>query len=143
MPRRFAAQVHKTAGRLLQAKHIREAPAWYDVVLQHPPIPLPPRAPSNRVSYDIVTTASKETPRRMGAPNVKPLPIYYLEDEIRRQFFRDHPFEAFRPRSLSEKGEIDDEHPIRGLDWTRLRDRGLNPTPEECVTLYFTPNSTR
>ncbi|EJD51783.1 hypothetical protein AURDEDRAFT_111393 [Auricularia subglabra TFB-10046 SS5] len=134
MPRRFAVQVHKTAGRLLQAKHIAQTPAWYEVVLQHPPIPLPPRAPAPRTHFDAPPETGKlEHAKRMGTPKVKPLPVYYLEDEIRRQFFRDHPFEAFRPRILSEKGAIDDEHPIRGTEWTRLRQRGLNATPEDCV----------
>ncbi|KZV91330.1 hypothetical protein EXIGLDRAFT_615820 [Exidia glandulosa HHB12029] len=134
MPRRFAAQVHQTTSRLLEAKHIRRAPAWYHVVLEHPPVPLPPRAPPNRAQFDVrPNSAPKDAPRRMGAPNVRPLPVYYLEDEIRRQFFKDHPFEAFRPRSLHEKGLIDDEHPIRGEAWTRLRQRGRHPSAEDCV----------
>jgi hypothetical protein len=29
-----------------------------------------------------------------------------LEDELRKQFFRDHPFEAFRPMTLVEGGKL-------------------------------------
>jgi small subunit ribosomal protein S23 len=54
-----------------------------------------------------------------------------MEDKVRRQFFRDHPFEAFRPVSIVEGGEVEIEHPARGENWTRLAQRGLNPSPEE------------
>lgn len=61
----------------------------------------------------------------------RPLPIKYIEDDVRRQFFRDHPFEAFRPRTLVEGAAIEPPHAVRGKEWTRLRQRGRNPTPEE------------
>ncbi|TFY79307.1 hypothetical protein EWM64_g4705 [Hericium alpestre] len=66
-------------------------------------------------------------------PSPRPKPVTYLEDEIRRQFFRDHPFETFRPISLVEEGAIEEEHPIRGAEWTRLKQRSRNPTPEDAV----------
>ncbi len=64
----------------------------------------------------------------------RPLAIHYLEDDVRTQFFKDHPFEAFRPRSLVEDAEVEGENPVRGENWTRLRQRGRNPTPEEYVS---------
>jgi len=70
--------------------------------------------------------------------DLPPLPIHYLEDDVRRQFFRDHPFEAFRPVTLVEGGGVADEHPINGQEWTRLRQRGRNPSPEDAVK--FTVN---
>ncbi|KAH7106730.1 mitochondrial ribosomal protein S25-domain-containing protein [Auriculariales sp. MPI-PUGE-AT-0066] len=135
MPRRFASQVHQSIGRLVQSKHIRREPAWYQVVLDHPPPSLPPRATPARDDFDVDERDKipRTKPVRMGTPKVRPLPVYYLEDDIRRQFFRDHPFEAYRPRILSEKGTVDDEHPVRGLEWTRLRQRGVEPSPETCV----------
>jgi small subunit ribosomal protein S23 len=66
------------------------------------------------------------------------LPIHYIEDDVRRQFFRDHPFESFRPVTLVESGNVADEHPINGKEWTRLRQRGRNPTAEDVVK--FTVN---
>jgi small subunit ribosomal protein S23 len=60
-----------------------------------------------------------------------------VEDDIRRQFFRDHPFEAFRPRTLTEAGTVENEHPIGGLKWTRLNQRGRNPSSEEYVIPHF------
>lgn len=59
------------------------------------------------------------------------MPIVYLEDKVRQRFFQDHPFEAFRPRTLVEQREIEAEHPIRGTEWKRLRQRGRNPSSEE------------
>ena len=127
MVRRIASQVHKQASRLTRAGFLKTPPVWYEAVLDHPPLPLPAREPPSRTSYD---NSSSTRGQSLGS---RPLPITYVEDDIRRQFFRDHPFEAFRARSLTEAGAIEDEHPIRGLDWTRLNQRGRNPSPEEYV----------
>ncbi|KAF7347623.1 37S ribosomal protein S25, mitochondrial [Mycena venus] len=74
-------------------------------------------------------------------PKKRPLPIHYIEDDIRRQFYADHPFEAFRPTTLVEKGDIE-QHEVTGAGWTRLRQRGRNPTPEEYAPSFFSSNST-
>ena len=134
MVRRIPSQVHKQAARLLRSKYIQREPVWYQAVLAYPPIPLPSRAPPSRSTYDLPPEkhgqrAAKN--RRYGTP--KPLPVHYLEDDVRRQFFRDHPFEAFRPVTLVEAGSVANEHSISGKEWTRLRQRGRNPCPEEYV----------
>lgn len=134
MVRRIASQVHKQASRLTRAGFIKTPPVWYQAVLEHPPLPLPPREPPSRTSYD------SAPPKEHGftikkTPGPRPLAVNYIEDEIRRQFFRDHPFETFRSRSLTEAGVIEDEHPISGPQWTRLSQRGRNPSPEEYVSL--------
>ena len=126
MVRRIASQVHQQVSRLMRAGYIKDEPAWYKAVLNHPPLPLPAKGPAARSSYDKPPENGK-----MRAFSRRPSPIYYLEDDIRRQFFRDHPFEAFRPTTLVERGGIRDEHPIRGKEWTRLRQRGRHPTAEE------------
>ncbi|KAJ6621118.1 mitochondrial ribosomal protein S25-domain-containing protein [Mycena sp. CBHHK59/15] len=71
-------------------------------------------------------------PSKLRRPKTRPLPIHYIEDDIRRQFFADHPFEAFRPTTLVEKGDIQ-MHEVNGARWTRLRQRGRNPTPEDAI----------
>ena len=133
MVRRIASQVHKQASRLTRAGFIKTPPVWYQAVLEHPPLPLPPREPPSRTSYD------SAPPKEHGftikkTPGPRPLAVNYIEDEIRRQFFRDHPFETFRSRSLTEAGVIEDEHLISGPQWTRLSQRGRNPSPEEYVS---------
>ena len=144
MVRRIACQVHKQVSRLTRAGFIKTPPVWYQAVLDHPPLPLPPREPPSRTSYDSsssqssnqtfasTATATKKHSHTQGPS--RPLPIAYVEDDIRRQFFRDHPFEAFRPRTLTEAGAVENEHPISGLKWTRLNQRGRNPSPEEYVS---------
>lgn len=131
MVRRIPTQVHQQASRLLKTNFIKREPAWYRAVLDNPPLPLPARAPPRRTAFDAPTTKPGLPPRKTPGP--KPLPITYIEDEVRRQFFRDHPFETFRPVSLVEAGTIEEEHPIQGQIWTRLRQRGRNPSPETYV----------
>jgi small subunit ribosomal protein S23 len=127
--RRIPSQVHQQTARLLRSNYLKFEPAWYQAVLDHPPLPLPPRAPAPRTAYDKDRTKNPD-----GRHEVKPVGIYYTEDRLRRQFFKDHPFEAYRPRTLVEGGRVEEEHPIRGTAWTRLRQRGRNPRPEECVS---------
>lgn len=140
--RRIAAKVHQQASRLIEAGLLTNRPAWFQAVMDHPPLPLPPRAPPERHSYDLPppkqtsshsSTANRIPSKHLRPPKARPLPIHYIEDQLRRQFFRDRPFEAFRAITLVEGGEVEDEHPITGKAWTRLHQRGRNPTPEECV----------
>lgn len=138
MSRYIANQVHKQTSRLLIGKVFPSPPRWFQAVLDNPPLPLPPRAPAPRDDYDLPENkkfAARDIPTNAGPLDRKPLPIAYVEDELRRQFFEDHPMEAFRPKSLVEDGAIEDEHPIRGKAWTRLRQRGRNPSPEECAPI--------
>jgi small subunit ribosomal protein S23 len=130
MSRRIASQVHQQISRLMQNNFIRKEPIWYQAVLDNPPLSLPAKAPPPRTTYDQKAPVSTA---RLRPHSTRPLPIYYLEDDIRRQFFLDHPFETFRPTSLVENERIDAPHPITGKDWVRLRQRGRNPLPEECV----------
>ncbi|GLB35963.1 putative mitochondrial ribosomal protein S25 [Lyophyllum shimeji] len=115
----------------MRGDYIKKQPAWYQAVLDHPPLPLPPKAPPPRTAYDQPTTTPQTSRPKPYDP--KPVPIAYLEDKIRRQFFRDHPFEAFRPTTLVESAHIENAHPIQGKDWTRLRQRGRNPSPEDAI----------
>lgn len=140
MVKRIANQVHKQASRLLLSRYIKKEPAWFQAVLDNPPLPLPARAPPARNDYDLPprhqTAARAVLTKRSRPLDPHPLPVSYLEDELRTQFFKDHPFEAFRPRSLLEDGAIEAEHPISGEKWTRLRQRGRNPSAEEYVLLF-------
>ncbi|KAG6911585.1 hypothetical protein DXG01_011888 [Tephrocybe rancida] len=135
MVRRIASQVHQQVSRLMRGNFIKEQPVWYQAVLEYPPLPLPPKAPPARTQYDQLANTSQPTRPKPFDP--RPLPVAYLEDKIRRQFFRDHPFETFRPTTLVEGASIEDAHPIQGQAWTRLSQRGRNPTPEEYVCFSY------
>ena len=147
MVRRIASQVHKQASRLLVQQFIKREPAWFQAVLDHPPLPLPPREPSARQDYDLLPQdqlAARTAPAKHMRPAPRrPLPIHYLEDDVRTQFFKDHPFEAYRPRTLVEDAEVEGENPIRGENWTRLRQRGRNPSSEEYVSILIYYANTR
>ncbi|KAF8167712.1 mitochondrial ribosomal protein S25-domain-containing protein [Crassisporium funariophilum] len=129
MGRRIASQVHQQVSRLMRGNYITKEPIWYQAVLDHPPLSLPPKAPPSRTVYDQKAPSSE----KLRPHSTRPLPIYYLEDDIRRQFFKDHPFETFRPTTLVEQERIADPHPISGKVWTRLRQRGRNPLPEDAI----------
>jgi small subunit ribosomal protein S23 len=131
MVRRVASQVHKQVARLMRADYLKKEPVWYNAVLEYPPLPLPPKAPPSRTSYDLPTKQSSP----FHAQKLRPLTIKYIEDDIRRQFFRDHPFEAFRPVTLVENAGVEDLR-LDGKAWTRLRQRGRNPSPEEYVLTH-------
>jgi small subunit ribosomal protein S23 len=133
MVRRIASQVHQQAARLLRSNFIQKEPAWYQAVLEHPPLPLPPRKAASRTKFDLPPPDRA----KLKHHEPRPLPISYIEDDVRRQFFRDHPFEAWRPVSLVELGAVEDEHPIQGKAWIRLRQRGRNPSPEEYAFHYI------
>ena len=90
--KRIANQVHRQASRLLREGYIQREPAWFRAVLDNPPLPLPARSPPLRTHFDTPSPATPLTPHA-DSKTTKPLPIKYVEDEIRRQFFRDHPFE--------------------------------------------------
>ncbi|RDB29084.1 37S ribosomal protein S25, mitochondrial [Hypsizygus marmoreus] len=132
MVRRIASQVHQQVSRLMRGDYIKQQPAWFQAVLEYPPLPLPPKAPPARSVYDLKPVKGSQ-PSRARRYDPRPLPIYYLEDDIRRQFFRDHPFEAFRPTTLVEGDGVEDQHPVSGKEWKRLRQRGRNPTPEDAI----------
>ncbi|KAJ7631208.1 mitochondrial ribosomal protein S25-domain-containing protein [Roridomyces roridus] len=135
MGRRIANQVHHQVSRLMRTPLIKEEPKWYQPVLNFPPLPLPPKAPARRTTYDQKMQPISHARRQKN----RPLPIHYVEDDIRRQFYSDHPFEAFRPTTLVEKGDIE-LHEVNGSSWTRLRQRGRNPTPEDAIQFTLTLN---
>lgn len=65
-------------------------------------------------------------------PKPRPKDIVYEEDRIRRQFFKDFPFEALRPVSLVEGTFIGSGTGEKeGAEWTSLEQRGAYPTVEE------------
>ncbi|KAE8215827.1 hypothetical protein CF327_g956 [Tilletia walkeri] len=75
---------------------------------------------------------------RALTPELHPQPIFYLQDRVRRQFYRDHPWEAYRPRTLVEMDKevvIDKSSPLGAPEDAReLRAWGRNPGPEDVVS---------
>lgn len=92
------------------------------------------RSPLSNLNSSTSTTLKptrRPPPRVANSRNNKPLPIVFPEDQIRLQFFRDHPFEAFRPINLVENEFIKDVEGPQGKDWTELSQRSKIPNAEE------------
>ena len=136
MPRRIATQVTQSVSRLLSGSFLKSEPLWYATTLEHPPVALPTRFARETPRQNVylnklaqgVTPSERE--RRQAVPSLKPRPITYLEDRVRRQFYKDHPWEVLRPRTLVEPGEglSASPHTAKGKE---LRHWGRNPGPEE------------
>lgn len=146
--RKIPSQVPSAVSRLLQGQVISSPPTWFQPVLSHPPPQLPPyqvksrpRASDRGIKssddfFDTVPIRAGELERRDKLRGYKqrkgrPLEIAYEEDRVRRQFFKDFPFEALRPVSMVEGREIDVREKVLGEGWVRLEQRGLYPTVEE------------
>lgn len=146
--RKIPSQVPSAVSRLLQGQVISSPPTWFQPVLSHPPPQLPPyqvksrpRASERGIKssddfFDTVPIRAGELERRDKLRGYKqrkgrPLEIAYEEDRVRRQFFKDFPFEALRPVSMVEGREIDVREKVLGEGWVRLEQRGLYPTVEE------------
>jgi small subunit ribosomal protein S23 len=117
MVRRIVSQVHKQVARLMRAGCLKHEPA-YKVVLDYPPLALPPKAPPSRGSYDI-----RQTPRHpsQNAASRDHGLCQYIEDDIRRQFSRDHPFETYEPVTLVESAGVEDTRPSPLASLVRVR----------------------
>lgn len=63
----------------------------------------------------------------------QPVEIKYEEDQLRKEFFRDHPWELARPRVLVESTGKDFER----YDWSRIQQPGKRLDGERCVDLIW------
>ncbi|SCV67964.1 BQ2448_85 [Microbotryum intermedium] len=165
--RKAARTIPSTISRLLKSQaFLKSPPAAFEALLSHPPPPslvrtLPSRPiddlprlhrgrPSNASSTkgDAHGVEPQEAhtnrtpPRRPNTKHAKPLPIVFPEDRIRRQFFLDHPFEAYRPKDLNELETVQNAaHGPQGKAWTELRQRSIVPGPDDVIA--FTLNLTQ
>lgn len=150
MPRKSATQVSQAVSRMLEAGYLKSVPAFYPVLLNHPPTPVPPRSPRVRTFDDmpesivrreresqkiIDGTAGQRSGQTMKQlksriPSLNPKPIVYLEDKVRKQFFMDHPWEGLKPRQIVEKEKLD-KPKVAPQEVTELTWWSRNPQPEE------------
>jgi small subunit ribosomal protein S23 len=106
-------RVHQTATQLLATERIASTPPWYNVIGQIPP------------SETLVRTQPlqhQETPKTRRPKTKKPsklfhpMKVVYEEDNLRKQFFSDHPWELARPRTVLENDGKDAER----CDWSSM-----------------------
>lgn len=139
-----ALRVRQTALRQAASDKIDVVPRWIDVVGDIPPAQVVVRNQPIQHEYvrQRVRTVGKKpkvflepiNPKRTN-PNKKPsrvfqpVPIKYEEDQLRKEFFRDHPWELARPRIVLETtGKDFEKH-----NWQTLRQPGKRLDGERCV----------
>ncbi|CAH1767024.1 15361_t:CDS:2 [Entrophospora sp. SA101] len=129
---KLPTQFHKYAERLLKGGVYKSIPAWYPVMKAIPPGPSIIRSqlhfnePSTTISSsneftatenrDSTTTnennfifkTSSYSQKHLRAKIPKPIKIRYEEDELRKRFYHDHPYELLIPRVLIENNNNDD-----------------------------------
>jgi small subunit ribosomal protein S23 len=113
----FAAQnVHKQAELLLHAKRIPAPPPWLQ--------PIGTTPPSTRLVRPVLQRPSK--PGKKSSRLYKPLSLKYTEDQLRWEYYNDHPWELARPRVILE----DDARDRERWDWSVPLDYSLHrPKP--------------
>lgn len=131
-----ALKVRQTALLQKEAGKIPKTPCWVDVVSDIPPAqilirnqPIQHQLLRQRVKTlpgtSKTETVSLPSPRRQPKSKkpsrlFQPLKIQYEEDQLRKEFFRDHPWELARPRVVLENDGKDHER----QNWGKLQQSG-------------------
>ncbi|KAJ5113372.1 37S ribosomal protein S25 [Penicillium angulare] len=139
-----ALRVRQTAINQFASGKISKLPQWVNVVGDIPPSEalVRTRPPQHQLLRQRVKTLPgssqpqvvlevEEKRRKSKKPSrlFQPVHIRYEEDELRTQFFKDHPWELARPRVLVESTGKDHEN----YDWSRLRQPGKRLDGESVV----------
>lgn len=127
-----ALRMRRQALANLEAERIRTRPVWLDVTADIPPAQIytrqqpkqhpltkirtktissqatDPQLPSPTIAKNVEVKASRL--RTKASRAYQPLPIRYEEDELRRQFYSDHPWELARPRVVLETDGKDERY---------------------------------
>ncbi|KAK4157658.1 mitochondrial ribosomal protein S25 [Chaetomidium leptoderma] len=126
----LAARVHQSAQTLLATSVIpgkpNQAAPWVKAVANIPPAEILTRP------YPIQHTEPKDRGRAAQRPRnlFRPTKIVHPEDQLRQDFFRDHPWELARPKLLLEM----DGQDARYRDWSKgLRQPGMALSGESVV----------
>lgn len=105
--------------RLLDTKRMTVQPPWYDVIASLPP--------SQRLVRPALQGSHKKG--RKASRLFQPVEIKYPEDELREEFFGDHPWELARPRIVLENDGRDHER----YNWSRIEQPGKQLDGERYV----------
>lgn len=118
------SRVYTTAEFLLKSKTISQAPSWYKTIGSIPPGEILTRTqpPQHRESLH---------QRRVKKPSkcFAPQTIVYEEDALRTAFFKDHPWELARPRTMLENDGKDGQR----CDWSHIQQPGRPLNGERCA----------
>lgn len=108
------ARVHAHATNLLRTPQNQHTfpPPWYTAIFNTPPSSRLTRPPLRR----------RQEPGRKPSKLFHPVRLRYKEDELRWEYFNDHPWELARPRIVLEEDGRDRER----WDWSVELDFALN-----------------
>ncbi|KAL9073223.1 MAG: hypothetical protein Q9161_003055 [Pseudevernia consocians] len=104
-------RVHQTATLLLNTERLSRTPPWYNVVASITPA-------QTLVRTQPLPHQQRKAKSRTKKPSklFQPQTIHYEEDALRKEFFKDHPWELARPRLVIE----DDGKDSQKTDWSRI-----------------------
>jgi small subunit ribosomal protein S23 len=110
------SRVYQTATQVLESKQtILKTPPWYTTIGSFPPGEILTR-PQSVQHRDVKQKIRAKKPSKM----FKPQPITYEEDQLRKDFYGDHPWELARPRIILEQDGKDGQR----CDWSKMQQRG-------------------
>ena len=147
-----ALRVRQTALLQKEAGKIPKTPCWADVIADIPPTQILTRnqplkhslvrqrvksLPESSKTETVFHTAPKRQVKTKKASRLfQPLKIHYEEDQLRQQFFRDHPWELARPRVVLENDGKD----YQRQNWNQLQQPGRRLDGER-FELHYSPVS--
>lgn len=120
-----AARVHEVATQLLRSKTITQEPPWYNVLGRFPPGEFMTR--NLPIQHKVQSKRSPNT--RKPSKMFRPQEIVYEEDNLRRQFYSDHPWELARPRIVLETDGKD----WQKYDWSHIEQVEKPLDGERCL----------
>ncbi|KAF7721736.1 mitochondrial ribosomal small subunit component [Apophysomyces ossiformis] len=124
----------RNVSNLIKGNLIKEPPLWLPVLQAIPPGPSIIRSQNPEVNISAQTALEKEwtvkdtlTPARHKQKHLKtraprPRAIVYPEDRLRKQFYKDHPFELAKPKIL-----VEDDSGLNRTDFSQLLLPGMDP----------------
>lgn len=139
-----ALRVRQTAVAQHSAGKLRQVPKWLDIMHDVPPAEVLVRnrpqqhqlvrqrlktVPGASRPQAVFEVQEKRIKPKKASRMFQPVEIKYEEDQLRKEFFRDHPWELARPRVLVEKSGKDFER----YNWSRLQQRGKHLDGERYV----------
>ena len=117
------ARVYDTATQLLATKRKLTRPPWYDTVGNNTPPQILVR--TQPVQHTVHKNVTKKRSKLF-----KPQRIRYPEDNLRKEFFSDHPWELARPRVIVE--DLGTEYQEK--TWETIRPEGSALSGEKYVS---------
>jgi small subunit ribosomal protein S23 len=112
MHRASPKQLHNHVSQLLTGGIIKTLPAWYSAMKNFPPGQSLLRSPLQFREKDLSDhnlrlrrIKKSHSQKHMKTKNPRPQKICYMLDSLRRDFYRDHPYELLRPQILIEQDD--------------------------------------